>query len=70
VTEAVPSVAQYVIASQSKARIEVFTRQENDGGWLLRTYGPGDRVMLSSVGCAIELDRVYTDVLEAEQPEG
>ncbi len=68
--QTIPSLAQYVIAAQSKPRIEVFTRQENDGGWLLRTYGPGDRVMLSSAGCAIDLDRVYTDVFEAEQVEG
>ena len=66
----VPSLQQYVIASQNKPRIEVFTRQEHDGGWLLRTYGPGESVMLSSVDCTIEVDRVYSEVLEAEQPQG
>lgn len=68
--QTIPSLAQYVIASQSKPRIEVFTRQEHDGGWLLRTYGSGDRVLLSSIGCVIEVDRVYTDVLESEQEVG
>jgi Uma2 family endonuclease len=68
--QTIPSLAQYVIASQTKPRIEVFTRQDDDGGWLLRTYGPGDQVALSSVGCVIEVDRVYTDVFEAEQTPG
>ena len=66
----IPSLAQYVIASQTKPRIEVFTRQLDDGGWLLRTHGPGEQVRLSAVGCVIEVDRVYTDVFEAEPAPG
>lgn len=68
--QTIASLAEYVLASQKRPRIEVFTRQA-DGGWLLRVYGPGERVMLSSVECTIEVDRVYTDVFEAgELPAG
>jgi Uma2 family endonuclease len=61
--QTIASVAEYVLASQKKPRIEVFTRQA-DGSWLLRVYGPGDRAVLSSVECVIDVDRVYTDVFE------
>lgn len=61
--QTIPSLAHYVIASQTKARLEVFTRQD-DGAWLLRTYGPGESAALAAIEGAIEVDRVYTDVLE------
>lgn len=61
--QTIPSLVHYVIASQTKPRLEVFTRQDG-GGWLLRSYGPGELAALPSLGCAIEVDRVYTDVLE------
>lgn len=61
--QTIPSLTHYVIASQIKPRLEVFTRQD-DGGWLLRSYGPGELAALPSLSCSIEVDRVYTDVLE------
>lgn len=60
----IASFQEYVIASQKEPRIEVFTRQP-DGSWMLRVHGPGERAALASVGCAIEVDRVYADVFEA-----
>jgi Uma2 family endonuclease len=57
----VASFDEYVLASQKEPRIEVFSRQP-DGSWLLRVHGPGERAALSSLGCVIEVDRVYTDV--------
>ena len=62
--QTIASLRCYVIASQTKARLEVFTRQE-DGGWMLRSYGPGEHAVLDPIECSIEVDRVYTDVLEA-----
>ncbi|HTN84704.1 MAG TPA: Uma2 family endonuclease [Sorangium sp.] len=59
----VPSLEEYVLASQKAPRIEVFTRQP-DGAWLLRIHGPGERAELSSLGCALDVDRVYLDVFE------
>ena len=61
--QTIASLAEYVLASQKKPRIEVFTRQ-TDGSWLLRVNGPGERAGLSSVECSIDVDRVYTDVFE------
>jgi hypothetical protein len=41
----------------------VFSRQV-DGSYRLRIHGPGERVTLESVGCTLEVDRVYADVFE------
>ncbi len=57
----IPSFQEYVLASQKEPRIEVFTRQP-DGSWTLRIYGPGERVVLASVECTIEVDRIYEGV--------
>jgi Uma2 family endonuclease len=59
----VPSVQEYLLASQKEPRLELFTRQP-DGSWNLRIFGPGTRAELSSVGCAVEVDRVYDGVFE------
>jgi len=61
--QTIASLRCYVIASQTKARLEVFTRQEN-GGWMLQSYGPGEHAVLEPIECSLEVDRVYTDVLE------
>ncbi|WP_437715435.1 Uma2 family endonuclease [Sorangium sp. So ce448] len=66
------SLEEYVLASQKAPRIEVFTRQP-DGSWLLRIHGPGEHADLSSLGGALDVDRVYLDVFEqdatAEAPQ-
>ncbi len=61
----IPSVQEYVLASHKQPRIEVFTRQP-DGSWTLRIYGPGERAVLASVECSIEVDKIYDGVLDAE----
>jgi Uma2 family endonuclease len=63
--QTVPSIMHYVLAEQDKPRIEVFTRM-GDGSWNLRTYGPGDRLELSSIECVIDVDQVYTNVFDRE----
>lgn len=60
----IPSLSEYLLASQKEPRIEVFTRQ-GDGSWVLRIYGPGERASLSSIGCSLEVDRVYAGLLDA-----
>lgn len=59
----ISSFMEYVIASQKEPRVEVFTRQ-GDGSWTLRILGKHDRLELTSVGCSIEIDRVYDGVFE------
>lgn len=61
----VASFQEYVVASQKKPRIEVFSRQA-DQSWTLHIFGPGDRVELLSLGCAILVDRVYEGVFDPE----
>jgi Uma2 family endonuclease len=55
------SLREYVLLSQKEPLIEVFTRQPG-GGWLLRSYGPGERAALASLGCELDVDRVYLNV--------
>jgi len=61
----IASFHEYIVASQKEPRIEVFTRQP-DESWMLRIHGPGERVTLRSLECALDVDRVYADVLGAE----
>lgn len=58
-----PSLRDYVLASQKEPRLEVFTRQP-DGSWVLRIYGPGERAALASLGLEIAVDRIYADVFD------
>ena len=60
----IPSFQEYLLASQKEPRIELFTRQPNNS-WNLRIFGPGERLDLVSVGCTVELDRVYEGVFDA-----
>ena len=50
-----------------KPQLEIHARQD-DGGWLLRTYGPGEKAALSALGCELDVDRVYARVFPP--PEG
>jgi len=59
--QTIASLRDYVLVSQKKARVEHYHRQP-DGSWLLRTSGPGDRVVLESIGCELAVDRVYLKV--------
>ena len=64
----VPSLREYVLASQKAPHIEVFSRQP-DGSWVLREFGPGESAALPSLGCTIAVDEVYRDVFEEPAPE-
>lgn len=54
------SLAEYVLVSQDKRHIEVFTRQP-DGRWLLTETSRGV-VRLRSIKCRLSLDDVYDKV--------
>jgi Uma2 family endonuclease len=58
-----PSLREFVLASQKEPRIEVFTWQP-DGSWVLRVFGEGERAALASIGCDIEVVRAYLGVFE------
>ena len=58
----IDSLREYVLVSQTEARIEVFRRQ-NSGDWLLsETEGMGAVCKLESLDCAIALAEVYDKV--------
>lgn len=59
--QTIASLKDYVLVSQKKVRVEHF-RKQPDGTWVLRVAGPGDGIVLDSVGCELRVDRVYLKV--------
>ncbi len=57
----IPTVSDYVLVSQKSVRIEHF-RREPGGKWLLSIVGPGENLVLESIGVSIEVSRVYSKV--------
>jgi Uma2 family endonuclease len=57
-----PSLQEYVLVAQHEPLIERFTRNA-DNSWNLTTYGPGQTLQLTSIGCALEVDEVYTGLV-------
>jgi Uma2 family endonuclease len=57
-----PSLAEYLTVEQDAPHIERHTRQP-EGGWLLEEFdGLSQTVRLPSIGCILELDRVYRGI--------
>jgi Uma2 family endonuclease len=59
-----PSLREYVLVSQHRARIEVH-RKNDAGRWELYEHESGGQVELESIGCSIAVDEVYRDPLAA-----
>lgn len=57
-----PSVIDYLLVAQTRARIEHYERQV-DGNWLLREFGPGARLRLRSVEGELDVDDIYRKVM-------
>lgn len=64
--QSITAMQEYVLASSSRPRLEVFVRRE-DGSWNLRAYGPGEVAKLSSLGVELAVDDVYLKVFEASE---
>lgn len=62
----IASLQDYVLVSQKAVAVEHFHRQA-DGAWLLRTLGPGERLVLPALGCEISVDEMYLKAFEAPQ---
>jgi len=62
-----PALKEYVLVSQSSARIEVYSRSL-DGGWILREANRGESVRLESIGVSLPVDEVYRDPLASFDP--
>jgi len=57
-----PSLTDYVLVSQSETRIEHY-RREPAGRWSYRSFGPGERIELTS-GAALEVDAIFAGVFD------
>ncbi len=57
------SLREYVLLSQKKVRVEHYSLQP-DGTWILRVLGAGERLLLSSIDCEIDVDRIYLKVFK------
>lgn len=57
----ISSLEEYVLISQDKVRVEVY-RRNGAGRWELYVFRDGERVELTSVGCAIAVTAIYEDV--------
>jgi Uma2 family endonuclease len=63
----VPSLRDYVLVSQHKRQIEVYSRVEG-GRWELAVAGSGGAVRLTAMRGVIEVDRVYAGIELAPTP--
>ncbi len=52
------SLQEYVLVAQDKKRVEHY-RRNDDGTWTLAELGAGGALTLSSLGCAVDVDRIY-----------
>jgi len=63
--QAIPTLRHYVLASQARPKVDVFTRDE-DGRWTFRTYGPGGPPIaleaMEAIQCQIALDDLYAGI--------
>lgn len=57
----IPSLRDYVLVSQHRTRVEVYSRDERDR-WVLTSVGAGERFGLAAMEGSIEVDRVYAGV--------
>lgn len=58
----IPSLTDYVLVSQTEARIEGFQRSA-DGSWLYRSEGSGGSILVAH-GVALVVDQVFAGVFE------
>ena len=64
---AVPTLAEYLLVSQERVHVELYTRQ-SDGGWTLREWNdPGAEIDLTSLQCRLKVAEVYHKVNFDEQ---
>lgn len=59
---AVPTLAEYVLVSQERVHIELYTRQP-DGGWAFHEWNdPAAEIELASLKCRLKIAEVYERV--------
>jgi Uma2 family endonuclease len=58
----IESLREYLLVSQSEARIEHYVRQQNDAWILSEALGLEAAIQLPSIGCVLKLGEVYDKV--------
>lgn len=58
--QGIPSLQHYVLVSQRKARVDVYTRTGD--AWTLRAYGPDDALRLEALGVSVPVRSIYEGV--------
>jgi Uma2 family endonuclease len=58
----VTTLREVVLVGHREASIEVW-RRDDDGAWASAAFGRGQTVSLASVGCELEVDDVFQDML-------
>ncbi len=56
-----PSLRDYVLVSQRRPRVEVYSRDDHDR-WVLTAVGAGERFSLTAMPGAVAVDRLYAGV--------
>jgi Uma2 family endonuclease len=59
----IPALREYVLVSHTERAIEV-RRREADGSWTSHVARAGERAELTSVGCTLDVDAIYTAATE------
>jgi len=63
--QALPSFREYRLVSQDRPRVERYVRGD-DGSWISRAYGAGERVPLACAGVDLAVDDLYAGAFNAD----
>jgi Uma2 family endonuclease len=55
-----PTVEEYVLVSQKRQEVEVYTR--NGKRWIYELFGPGEEVEFASIHFRFPIEALYEDV--------
>jgi len=67
---AAPTISEYLLVSQDRVHVELYTRQP-DGGWFLREWNdPATGIALASLHCRLAIAEIYAKVNFGEQTPG
>jgi Uma2 family endonuclease len=56
-----PSMVDYLLVAQARARVEHYVRGD-DGTWVFRELGPGERLHLAGINGELPVDEIYRKV--------